>query len=787
MSWFLLGISSQCLLNVQGGWLDPRFDLAGADGTISSLVEFRGALYAVGNFTRISGVNARGLARWDGSKWEPVEPGYNTSVAACVSSDEVLYFALACCQVNGPAGLMSWDGRNWKLLGTPSGYRDLIGQALLINNTDVYCEAFPDPEQLGQGAMKVMTKWDGMKWSVLAGTAPMSGWGVGALAYAGGNLYASGALGDLNLGLLRASGWDRVGGGVGIGLTVYGIASDGTNLFVEGSFSQAGSRSADGFAVWNGSQWLIPFASMRNGAQVVALTSNRGAVLASEVQFTNNGFGRQVISQHVTQYLGTNRTVIARGDTLGMKLMHKAWNGVYCAGDFRAVAGITTGNLAFWDGTNWAGVGEGSFQGLSAKATCLVASGTNVYAGGSFEYAGDVAARHIARWDGSQWHPLGSGIDGTVRQMAAHREQLFVVGTFTSAGDTAATNIAQWNGVQWSVVGHQLTGDLTAIASNGSDVLVARTVNQTNFVISRWDGTNWSDFAGGSFGYGQINIILRKDDSLLIAGMFDQINNIRVNNIARWNGGEWQSLGGGLTGKPQPVPNDYFFNEVTAALLQDGNLYVGGSFTNAGGVSAKNIARWDGAQWWALGDGIPGFGGASFGDVAHPVTSLAYVNGKLFAGGGFDRGFGDLSRRLVVWDGLNWRNALDGQWSIDNSPFPSDYYARELHVWALASHGSELYIAGNFARIGTTPSYGFAIWHESQPPVINASFRNGQVILTWPRDFQHAVLESTESLSDSFWVPTADVTWETDETATHDVEVQLPASRTQAFYRLRWR
>jgi len=35
------------------GWLDPRFDLPGANGVIHSLVEFRGTLYAVGGFTRI--------------------------------------------------------------------------------------------------------------------------------------------------------------------------------------------------------------------------------------------------------------------------------------------------------------------------------------------------------------------------------------------------------------------------------------------------------------------------------------------------------------------------------------------------------------------------------------------------------------------------------------------------------------------------------------------------------------------------------------------------------------
>ena len=57
---------------------------------------------------------------------------------------------------------------------------------------------------------------------------------------------------------------------------------------------------------------------------------------------------------------------------------------------------------------------------------------------------------------------------------------------------------------------------------------------------------------------------------------------------------DWSALGSGM-------------NQVVAALAVSGtNLYAGGYFTMAGGVSANCIAKWDGSAWSALGSGISG-------------------------------------------------------------------------------------------------------------------------------------------------------------------------------------
>ena len=138
-----------------------------------------------------------------------------------------------------------------------------------------------------------------------------------------------------------------------------------------------------------------------------------------------------------------------------------------------------------------------------------------------------------------------------------------------------------------------------------------------------------------------------------------------------------------------------------------------------------------------------------------------------------------------MWNCTSWSNVFDGQWSIDGAPYN---YAGigQLHVWALAAHGTELYIAGNFAAVGSSPSYGFAIWHEGPAPVIHSSLTNGKVALSWPRDFQNAVLESTESLAPPVWSSAAEVTWEISGFLTNYVRVEFLPTGVHKFYRLRW-
>ncbi len=100
--------------------------------------------------------------------------------------------------------------------------------------------------------------------------------------------------------------------------------------------------------------------------------------------------------------------------------------------------------------------------------------------------------------------------------------------------------------------------------------------------------------------------------NLYAGGYFTTAGGVVANNIARWDGATWYPLGEGMN------------NSVYALALDgQGDLYAGGGFTTAGGVGANHIARWDGEAWYPLGEGMN-----------NNVYSLAVDGqGNLYAGG----------------------------------------------------------------------------------------------------------------------------------------------------------
>src|SRR6185369_9655885 len=71
-------------------------------------------------------------------------------------------------------------------------------------------------------------------------------------------------------------------------------------------------------------------------------------------------------------------------------------------------------------------------------------------------------------------------------------------------------------------------------------------------------------------------------------------------NIAKWNGSTWTALGSGVDGGTT-------YQGALALAVSGGNLYAGGYFTNAGGLVANHIAKWNGSSWSALGAGMNQF------------------------------------------------------------------------------------------------------------------------------------------------------------------------------------
>jgi len=115
-------------------------------------------------------------------------------------------------------------------------------------------------------------------------------------------------------------------------------------------------------------------------------------------------------------------------------------------------------------------------------------------------------------------------------------------------------------------------------------------------------------------------------------------------------------------------------DDVLAVAVFGGDVYVGGTFTTAGGKSISNIAKWDGSHWSSVGTGVNG-----------PVRTFATLGGKLYVGGTFTSAGGLSAGNVATWDGTSWSGIAPGTNGA---------------VYSIAVLGTDLYFAGTFTAAG---------------------------------------------------------------------------------------
>lgn len=138
--------------------------------------------------------------------------------------------------------------------------------------------------------------------------------------------------------------------------------------------------------------------------------------------------------------------------------------------------------------------------------------------------------------------------------------------------------------------------------------------------------------------------------------------------------------------------------------MPDGSLIAGGTFDAMSGLGAKNIARWDGSAWSALGDGLPGH-----------ITSLAVDDdGQLWAvgqrdgfKGGEDKPFPTSSSYLARWTGTQWMFVVPDAFTIDGvTPFDGGIavYGSFFSLSGFEAYGIAILRDGAWSSLGTQSS-----------------------------------------------------------------------------------
>jgi len=636
----------------------------GVDGPIYALAVFDDGsgnrLYAGGGFHSAGGIAANHIASWDGSSWSALAgpTGTDHQVEALAVFDDgggpALYVGGRFTWAGGVLvnGIARWNGASWAALVGPAG-PGMGGTYPYVYELVVYDDGsgpslFAGGRFSTAGGVTVnsMAKWDGSVWSALIGPSGTGTDGeVRALAvhddgsgpslFAGGGFSTAGGVTVNSIARWDGSTWSALSGPSGTGTdgSVGGLAvfddGSGEALYAAGDFLSAGGLAVRRISRWRDTGWSGPLSSIGAGIDSV-----------------------------------THAALAAFDDGSG--------NALYVGGDLATAGGSTVNYIARWDGSVWSALSGPWATGTNAWVAALAVyddgTGPALYAGGGFTIAGGVTVNRIAKWDGSAWSglsgPSATGTNNVVYALAAYDDgagpALYAGGYFTTAGGLTVNRIARWDGSAWSPLGDGLGGHL-------NEVLALAVYD---------DGSSAALYAGGDF--------------------FETTGGLTVNHIAKWDGSDWSALSGpwetGTSGMVEAL-----------AVFDDGTgpaLYAGGSFTTAGGVTVNNVARWNGSAWSSL------TGPSGTGTSGRVYALQAFDDGvvpALYVGGFFTNAGGLLCNHIARWDGIAW-SQFDGGWR-----FGVNHSVRALGQCDDGT-GNALFAVGEFTASGDAALHHIGQW-----------------------------------------------------------------------------
>jgi hypothetical protein len=217
--------------------------------------------------------------------------------------------------------------------------------------------------------------------------------------------------------------------------------------------------------------------------------------------------------------------------------------------------------------------------------------------------------------------------------------------------------------------------NIEAQPSRTEQLIAAQNSTQKAFLSPANCGDGWDNrFASGANG-DVLAVAADAGGNIYIGGNFTQVGGVAANHIAKWNGLTWSALGSGT--------DDY----VNAIAISGSNVYAGGEFNTAGGAEAKYIAKWNGSSWSALGNGTDA-----------NVSSIAVSGGDVYAGGFFENAGNVPAKYIAKWNGSSWSALGSGTSDIVN---------------AVTVAGTDVYAGGFFETAGGVPTNHVAKWNGS--------------------------------------------------------------------------
>jgi len=335
------------------------------NGIVNAVItDTNGNVYHAGSFNTAGNISTNNIAVWnETSGWKSLGNGSNGTINALViDTSGNLYAGGSFTEMDGKIinNIAIWNGTEWS--GLASGIKGTISALTIDNNGNLYAGGIF--ESINNETARNIAFWNGSTWNTLT---------------------------------------DSSSGIAGLNNEVRSLAYDTNDniLYVGGNFDEAGNRSANRIATWNGTNW----GTLSSGT---------------------SGFVEAIVITDTDVYIG---------------------------GNFASAGNTTVNRIARWNKSNatWNALNNG----VNNLVSSLIHDGTNLYAAGNFNFANTInpiIVNNIATWNPSEdWRALGTntnvGVDIKINSLAIDQNtstKIYAAGNFKTSGIITNKNTAVW-------------------------------------------------------------------------------------------------------------------------------------------------------------------------------------------------------------------------------------------------------------------------------------------------------------------------------------------------------
>lgn len=583
--------------------------------------EESGKLWIGGQFTEIQGKSTSYLASYENDKWQTYD-FLNGQVRAITNSNQIVYIAgdFAFNDSNTYGELTScvayYEDSRWKQAGTLGNHPGAKVFSLVVDNSGTLYAGGLFYSLDDSKHIENVATFDGSDWYGLGkGLNNL----VQTLAIHRGILYAGGIFDSSDscidckcIAKYNDNIWKGIDGGMDAAEypSVNTLFSTEDYLYTGGNFTLSGTIENWGLVRLNKTEkWenFLPVERQGIISSIACFTMDT----VNNMLYAGGGFVRtgKVISYGISKFNGREWLGCNSGLTPTSNVVYslQAVNDtIYFTGWFNYADGIKLRNVAKWidSKSTWEPIGNG-IEGGDSDLGPLLVDGRDIYVSGNFKQVENnddtIAVNHIVRWDGEKWNDMDGGIrrENNRRPLINHITKIdsliYVTGMFEYAGGISSPNLAIWNTVQQKWIEHDLkvNGSINRLFRDGDYLYFVGSFNQVGELvdvnnIAKFNMSNktWSKVAEGTSGL--VTSIVKWGDDLYIGGRFEYASSVKCNSVAKYviEEDKFYALGSGINSGTN-------LGRVSDMIVYKNELYLGGTFTTAGGVhSSSNFAKW---------------------------------------------------------------------------------------------------------------------------------------------------------------------------------------------------